>query len=64
MAKTVTVTVTTEGPEAGIISVETSGFNGVGCAAIHAAFSDGGERKTFTKKPEWNATQTKTQTAR
>lgn len=64
MAQTVKVTVTTEGPEAGQISVETSGFQGQGCAAIHLAFSSGGDRKTFTKKPEWNATQTKTQTAR
>lgn len=64
MAKTVSVTVTTNGPEAGSITVETHGFNGKGCQAIHDAFSSGGDRKTFEKKPEYNQTQTQTQTAR
>lgn len=64
MAKIITVSVTLDGPGAGNVAVETHGFQGKGCEAIHNAFSNGGTRKSFKKKPEYNQTQTTANTQR
>lgn len=49
---------------AGQINVETSGFKGKGCDAIHAAFSSGNGVKKNVKKPEYKAVQQQHQVAR
>lgn len=59
--KTVRIIVEMEGPGAGQIQVETEGFQGKGCEAIHNALSSGGDRQSFKKKPEWNQVQTNLQ---
>ena len=41
----------------GVIDVETTGFQGKGCGAIHAMFAGIGEMTKIVKKPEYRATQ-------
>lgn len=60
-AKTITVLFD---PETDKISVETSGFQGEGCTAMHQAFSGSATPAEFIKKPEFKAVQLNRQTVR
>ena len=56
MAKTKLVTVAID-PNTGGFTVDTTGFEGKGCADIHRMFEGIGDGGTTTKKPEYNQTQ-------
>jgi hypothetical protein len=58
--KTVKVAFNTE---TGVLDIQTEGFQGKGCEAVHAAFA-GGTPKNFVKKLEYNQVQVNNQYAR
>ncbi len=61
MAKFVVAIVEMEGEDAGKVALEAQGYQGVGCAATLAKFTDGlaGEVTHVQRKPEFNAKVTK-----
>ena len=61
MAKLVTIELD---EETGNFSVDLTGFQGKGCADVVKAFETLGTVTTSHKKPEYNAVQTKCQTAK
>jgi hypothetical protein len=56
MAKIITVTIETEGLDAGDATVELDGYKGKGCHAIQEIFTKalGGKTKKLVRKPEYN----------
>jgi len=62
MAKIIEAIVEMEGADAGQVSIETSGYAGVGCHAVQDAFTKGlgGDVIEERKKPEFNVKVTKT----
>jgi hypothetical protein len=54
-AKLITVTIDQTGGKG--FTVDTTGFQGKGCADIHKMFEGIGGPGTTTKKPEYNQTQ-------
>lgn len=62
MAKIIDAVVDMEGPTAGQVAIETSGYAGVGCSAVQDAFTKGlgGDAIETKRKPEFNAKVTKT----
>ena len=56
MAKMIEAIVEMEGADAGQVSIETSGYAGVGCTAVQDAFTRGlgGEAIETKRKPEFN----------
>ena len=57
MAKTKLITVTIDAQGGSGFTVDTTGFEGKGCADIHRMFESIGGSGTTTKKPEYNQTQ-------
>jgi hypothetical protein len=62
MAKIITMTIETEGAEAGDATVELDGYKGKGCHAIQEIFAKalGGKTKKLVRKPEYNTPVTTT----
>ena len=57
MAKTKLVTVTVDLQSGTGFTVDTTGFEGKGCADMHKMFENIGGIGTTTKKPEYNQNQ-------